>query len=223
MVFYSTAGILILASDKSFKSMPDKRDDNSQLYFIAFVPPAPVFEDALKLKQYFKETYNSKAALNSPPHITLHMPFRWKTDKEEKLIEKLKKFASSNDPFKICLDGYASFPPRVIFLNVVTSETLITFQKELERFCKRQLNLFNANRLDKPFHPHLTLAFRDLKKETYKSAWQEFAKKEYKAEFIADRISLLKHTGERWNVYKDFTLESSYSTNNEPALKTTEG
>ena len=31
--------------------MPDKKDDNSELYFIAFIPPAPVFEDALKLKQ----------------------------------------------------------------------------------------------------------------------------------------------------------------------------
>src|SRR5688572_11117919 len=108
--------------------MPAVTDDKSPLYFIAFIPPAPVFEDALKLKQYFKETYNSKAALNSPPHITLHMPFRWKLNKEIQLIEKLKGFIKRHDPLKICIDNFSSFPPRVIFLNVVTSQPLVTFQ-----------------------------------------------------------------------------------------------
>jgi 2'-5' RNA ligase len=203
--------------------MPVARVDKSPLYFIAFVPPAPVFEDALKLKQYFKETYNSKAALNSPPHITLHMPFSWKVAKEEELINKLKDFVKRHDPLKICLDNFSSFPPRVIFLNVVTSQQLVVFQKELQRFCKKELNLFNANYKEDPFHPHLTLAFRDLKKSAYTAAWEEFSKKEYKAEFIADKVSLLKHDGQKWNVLKDFTLESSYSTENVEELKTTEG
>jgi 2'-5' RNA ligase len=203
--------------------MPDKKDDNHPLYFIAFIPPAPVYDDALKLKEYFKETYGSKAALNSPPHITLHMPFRWKIEKEERLVEHLGAFICEHDPIKLCLDGFSSFPPRVIFLNVVTSEPLVTFQKDLERFCKRKLNLFNANRGEDPFHPHLTLAFRDLKKASYKAAWEEFAKKEYKAEFVADKVALLKHNGRSWQVFKEFNLESSYSTQNKPELKTTEG
>jgi 2'-5' RNA ligase len=203
--------------------MPAARDDKSQVYFIAFIPPAPVFEDALKLKQYFKETYNSKAALNSPPHITLHMPFRFRSDKETELIEKLKEFIKRHDPLKICLDNFSSFPPRVIFLNVATSQQLIVFQKELQRFCKKELNLFNANYKEDPFHAHLTLAFRDLKKAEYARAWEEFSKKEYKAEFIADKVALLKHNGREWKVLKEFTLESSYSTENVEELKTTEG
>lgn len=203
--------------------MAASRDDKSQLYFIAFIPPAPVFEDALKLKQYFKETYNSKAALNSPPHITLHMPFQWRSDKETELIEKLKDFIKQHDPLKICLDNFKSFPPRVIFLNVVTSQPLVVFQKELQRFCKKKLNLFNANYKEEPFHPHLTLAFRDLKKQAFTAAWEEFSKKEYKAEFIADKVALLKHNGKEWKVLKDFTLESSFSTEKVEELKTTEG
>jgi 2'-5' RNA ligase len=203
--------------------MRQNTDDKTQQYFIAFIPPAPVFEDALKLKQYFHETYHSKAALNSPPHITLHMPFRWKNEKETELIEKLKGFFKRHDPIKICIDNFMSFPPRVIFLNVVTDVLLISFQKELQRFCKKDLNLFNANYREHAFHPHLTLAFRDLKKAEYAKAWEEFAKKEYKAEFIADKVALLKHNGHEWKVLKDFTLESSYNTENEAALKTTEG
>jgi 2'-5' RNA ligase len=193
--------------------MPVSKDDKSPLYFIAFIPPTPVFEDALKLKQYFKESFNSKAALNSPPHITLHMPFRWRADKEDQLIEKLGKFVRNHDPLKICIDNFSSFPPRVIFLNVVTSEPLVSFQKSLQRFCRKELNLFNANYKEDPFHPHVTLAFRDLKKTAYATAWEEFSKKEYKAEFVADKVALLKH----------FTLESSYTTENTQELATTEG
>jgi 2'-5' RNA ligase len=203
--------------------MPAYKDDKSQLYFIAFIPPAPVFEDALKLKQYFQETHNSKAALNSPPHITLHMPFRWRSDKEPQLITKLNDFIKRNDPIKICIDNFSSFPPRVIFLNVVTSEPLVNFQKALQRFCKKELNLFNANYKEDPFHPHVTLAFRDLKKSAYRTAWQEFEKKEYQAEFIADKVALLKHDGKAWKVLQSFTLESSYSTENIEELKSTEG
>lgn len=192
-------------------------------YFIGIVPPSPVFEEALAMKEFFKQQYGSKAALNSPPHITLHMPFFWKEEKEEMLAEKLRAFSKKYDPLKICMDNFSSFPPRVIFMNVAESDILSALQKDLHRFFKRELNIFNANYRELPFHPHLTLAFRDLKKPQYHQAWEEFSKKEYKAEFVADKIVLLKHNGKSWDILKEFLLESSYSTQNNPGLKTTEG
>ena len=115
------------------------------------------------------------------------------------------------------------FPPRVIFIGVAESDALENLQKRLHRFFKQELDIFNANYKERPYHPHLTLAFRDLKKDQYLLAWDEFSRREYKAEFMADRIALLKHNGTRWEVLKDFLLESSYSTENNPELKTTEG
>ncbi|HYG03142.1 MAG TPA: 2'-5' RNA ligase family protein [Chryseosolibacter sp.] len=203
--------------------MPKLNDDTQKLYFIALIPPSPVYEEAVSLKTFFKENYNSKASLNSPPHITLHMPFRWKEKKEAELITTLGNFIKQFDPQKICLDNFGAFVPKVIFINVATSEILTGFQRDMQRFCRRELNLFNANYKEQPFHPHLTLAFRDLKKHAFLKAWEEFKDKEYKAEFIADRIALLKHTGKVWQVYREFTLESSYSTENKGALDKTEG
>lgn len=198
---------------------PEKRKQ----YFVAIIPPSPVYEEALALKEHFRDKYGSKAALNSPPHITLHMPFLWNEEKEKKLMTKLHGFARQCDPLKICLDNFSSFPPRVIFLNVTESDVLDQLQHKLHRFFKRELDIFNANYQDRPFHPHLTLAFRDLKKSQYPLAWQEFSKREYKAEFVADKIALLKHNGKAWDVLKEFLLESSYSTETNPELKTTEG
>jgi 2'-5' RNA ligase len=203
--------------------MLERSDEKLKQYFIALIPPSPIFEEAIQLKGYFKEKYNSKASLNSPPHITLHMPFRWKEKKEEELTAKIHQFVKRYDPLKVCLDNFGAFPPRVIFMNVIADELLNQLQKGIQRFCKKELNLFNANYKEQAFHPHLTLAFRDLKKPVFKQAWEEFSQREFKAEFIADKIALLKHSGKIWQVYKEFTLESSYTIDNSTKLAATEG
>jgi 2'-5' RNA ligase len=175
-----------------------------KLYFIAIIPPTPIYEAALAQKEYFKDHYKSKASLNSPPHITLHMPFRWKEQDEGELAEHLNEFSKNNQPVPIQLNNFSSFPPRVIFINVVLNHELDNLQKNLKRFCKRVLNLFNADYKELPFHPHLTVAFRDLKKATYQQAWVEFEQKSFQAEFVADKMALLKHNGRVWKVHKEF-------------------
>lgn len=179
-----------------------------KLYFVAIVPPSPIYEEAFEQKVYFKTKYNSKASLNSPPHITLHMPFKWKESEEAELANQLQEFAKERSAITIQLKGFSSFPPKVIFINVEISAELKVLQKDLERHFKRELNLFNAKYKDLPFHPHLTLAFRDLKKPNYQKAWEEFVGKNYEATFLADKIALLKHSGAVWEVFREFELLS---------------
>lgn len=183
-----------------------KKEKEERLYFLAIVPPSPVYEEAFEHKVYFKTKYNSKASLNSPPHITLHMPFRWIEKNEDELVQHLTEFVERNMPVTIKLNGFSSFPPRVIFMNVEITSELEKLQKNLERYFKRHLNLFNANYKELPFHPHLTLAFRDLKKPNYQKAWEEFVGKNYQATFVADKIALLKHSGAIWEVFREFKL-----------------
>lgn len=175
-----------------------------QLYFLAIVPPEPVYSQALQLKQYFKERYNSKAALNSPPHITLHMPFKWKEKKENELISNLEKFASTEKSFEITLKDFSCFEPRVIFIDVTKNEQLEILQKQLKRFCKVELNLFNADYKELAFHPHLTLAFRDLKKPEFYKAWEEFKDRKFESSFKFDAIVLLKHNATEWEEFRRF-------------------
>ncbi len=53
---------------------------------------------------------------------------------------------------------------------------------------------------DRPFHPHLTIATRDLRKKAFYEAWEHFKKKEYAAEWITEGISLLRHNKKNWDV-----------------------
>lgn len=177
-------------------------------YFIAVTPPEPTFSEALALKHYFKNTYNSKAALNSPPHITLHMPFKWKESKETNLLEGLAHFAAQHNPVEIKLNNFNVFEPRVIFIDVIKDENLQDLQKQLKRFCKNELNIFNADYKELAFHPHITLAFRDLKKSEFYKAWDEFKEKEFEATFLASELVLLKHDGKVWNVHQKFLLRN---------------
>lgn len=180
----------------------------TKLYFLAIIPPSPFYDEATRLKHHFKDQYNSKASLNSPPHITLHMPFEWKEKKEGELIEKLTLFSKQYSSGDLSLKNFNAFPPRVIYIDVVKNDWLENLQRDLHRFCKVELNLFNANYKEHPFHPHLTLAFRDLKKENFKKAWEEFKEKKFEATFPVTEIVLLKHDGKAWQAHEKFKLNS---------------
>jgi 2'-5' RNA ligase len=195
--------------------MSGRSEDKLKQYFIALIPPPPISDDALRLKNYFRDQYNSKASLNSPPHITLHMPFKWKEEKEHELIEAFGKFSLGRPSFKIELHNFSAFVPRVIFIDVVPNDILSQLSKELHRFCKRELNLFNASYKDQPFHPHLTLAFRDLKKPMFEKAWAEFQERKFAARFDVESIVLLKHNGKIWEVFKEFLFDPSALTKDE--------
>jgi 2'-5' RNA ligase len=185
--------------------MTEKNSEN--LYFIAIIPPEPIYGEALALKQNFKDQYNSKAALNSPPHITLHMPFKWRESKETRLLDGLEEFSAKQNSFEIRLNNFSAFEPRVIFVDVIKDEKLELLQKQLKRFCKVELNLFNADYKEFAYHPHLTLAFRDLKKPEFYKAWEEFKEKKFEATFDVDSIALLKHDGKEWRAFKELHFQ----------------
>jgi 2'-5' RNA ligase len=193
-----------LRSVKGLKDLNSTDKNKEELYFIAIIPPAPLRDEIMALKEHFRDNYNSKASLNSPPHITLHMPFRLKAKKEDYLIKALQDLASVQKSFTIQLKDYGAFPPRVIYIDVERNQALVEVQKELNKTCRQKLNLHNANYKDQGFHPHITLAFRDLRKAKFMEAWQDFKTMSFEAQFEVDKLSLLKHNGKHWEVFREF-------------------
>ena len=122
------------------------------------------------------------------------------------LVENLNDFTSRFHSFDLNFLNFNNFPPRVIYIDVVKNEELEKLQKELQRFCKKELNLFNANYKAHAYHPHLTLAFRDLRKQQFLSAWEEFKEKKFERTCLVESISLLKHDGEKWNGLAEFPI-----------------
>ncbi len=180
----------------------------SNRYFIAIIPPDPICEELQQLKFHFRDTFSSNASLNSPPHITLHMPFEWKVKKEKLLKDKLTDFFGSAKKFDVTLHDFGCFEPRVIYVDVEKNDTLTELQKGLFKFCKKELNLFNAQYKELPFHPHVTLAFRDLKKPMFYKAWEEFMTKKFSATFLCTKITLLKYADNHWEILYQLDLST---------------
>jgi len=179
-------------------------DNLKHRFFIALLPPQEIQEDITDIKQYFAENYGSSGALKSPPHITLQPPFRWLADDIAKLEECLKEFAIAHHPVPIALSGFAAFPPRVIYANPLKTPELLDIQKDLMLYLETTLGITDTASKSRSFIPHMTVAFRDLTKENFKTAWAEFEKRSLNFEFTADRLTLLIHDGDRWNISREF-------------------
>jgi 2'-5' RNA ligase len=174
-----------------------------QKYFIAILPPDPVLSELESIKLDISQRYNNKSALRSPAHITLHMPFEFKSEKEALIIEALNDF-KFNSAVDIELKDFSCFEPKVIFVDVVKNETLSELQKNLVYQVKSRLNIFNQAESERGFHPHVTIAFRDLRKEDFYIAYEEFKKKTFSAKFSCNSFWLLKHAERKWHPFKEF-------------------
>ncbi len=184
--------------------MINSKKISQKRFFIALIPPINVQEEATKIKQYFQKIYNSKAALKSPPHVTLQPPFEWEIEALPQLIEELNSFSKSQQPFSMTLNGFAAFKPRVIYIDVVKNPELLSIQKLLMSHLESSLNIVHQVYKNRPFTPHLTVGFRDLSKKNFYQAWSEFEHKEIYHHFIIDKLTLLIHNGRNWEIHSEY-------------------
>lgn len=184
-------------------------DKSSSLYFVALLPPQEIQDYANEVKQYFSDRYNSRHAQKSPPHITLQAPFEWNREAVEVLEQSLSNFASTHPSIPITLSGFSAFPPRVIYINVMRTPELLSLQADLMNYMMQQLGIVDPISKQRPFAPHMTVAFKDLTKPNFKAAWPEFQDKSVQFEFTAKQLTLLLHDGGRWNIKSEFPLLTS--------------
>ena len=123
------------------------------LYFIAIVPPEPVQLEITDFKEQMATQFGSRHALNAPPHITLHMPFRLKDRKLDKLFDLMNRLNASLRPFTIELRDFDFFEPRVVFVDVVPNENLDQLQQKVISTCRKELKLDNGNYKNQGYHP----------------------------------------------------------------------
>jgi 2'-5' RNA ligase len=173
---------------------------SESLYFIAVVPPLDIQERIIQLKEEVVEKFGSKHALNAPAHITMHMPFKWKDKRFNELAEIMRQLNEDFMPFKVQLKDFGFFDPRVVYVDVVANEQLSVLQGNVQQAAKAQLKLTNANYKDQVFHPHMTIAFRDLKKAAFFEAKAYYTQQTFSAHFKIQGVDLLRHDGKMWRV-----------------------
>lgn len=179
-----------------------KTKQPTNLYFLALIPDENTAKEVMAMKQEVADNFNSIGALRSPPHITLHMPFKWRADREEQLLKDLARFKFDEYPFEVELDGYDFFEPRVVFVRVIQNEQLKRLHHQITTFVRRSFNILNADYKARGFHPHMTIGFRDLRKNLFPQVIAKYKDSIYKKAFSVSKICLLKHDGNQWHPYR---------------------
>jgi 2'-5' RNA ligase len=145
-----------------------------------------------------KENYGSKVGLKSPAHITIVPPFWMEEEKEQNLKEDMETISRNFPAFELGAANFSAFKPRTIFVAVEHNDSLNALKKASDNFFRQ--SDYKIKIENRPFHPHITIATRDLHKKDFAEAWPHFQDSEFKERFVAEGISLLKHNGRHWDV-----------------------
>jgi 2'-5' RNA ligase len=173
--------------------------DKHSMYYVAIVCSGEAGNKVLKHKQWMKEHFGCTVALKSPAHITLIPPFWMEEAAEEQLKQVFQSFTSDVDEIIIQLSGFDHFSNRVLFVKTDNSAALQTIKKQTElHFSQSFGNIIKID--ERPFHPHVTIANRDLRPGDFIKAWEYFSKLEFNENFLANTISLLKLSPGKWNI-----------------------
>ncbi len=170
----------------------------NNLYFIAVLPDMVIRNEVMDFKIIAKEKFKSSKALNSPAHITIVPPFKSTYEKEKEIIHSLNNLLNNTKEFYITLNGFNRFDKNVIFVDVEKNEDLFHVKEKVVDLIK--VIVPEIENMTTKFRPHITVAFRDLKKEMFDEAWDYFSKIDYFRIFKFDNITLLRHNGEKWKI-----------------------
>jgi 2'-5' RNA ligase len=178
----------------------------ARMYFIAAAAPAAINAQVLEWKHYMRDHFGCTVALRSPAHVTLIPPFWMNEELEPQLIDDVAGFASQQFSLDIGLKNFDAFKPRVVFVHVEENEALAKLKSSLEQFLLSK-NKYPVKKETRPFHAHLTIANRDLRKKDFAVAFEHFCKIEYAACFPVHQLTLFKHDGSKWVVHYEWKFK----------------
>ena len=170
------------------------------LYFVALVPPSAIEEEVLVMKMEIKKRFGAAHALKLPAHITLIPPI-W-LEREQEFANVLQSVAEEQLVLPVKLKNFGHFGQRVIYINVEDHEPI----QELHQLLSRSLAKFLPEGKNANLQPHITVATRDLTREKFQMAWEEFRNRFYHTEFGATALTLFKHNGKTWDIIKAFSF-----------------
>jgi 2'-5' RNA ligase len=179
------------------------------LYLTALVPPPFLAEEIDDIRKEISSKYGVFAALKPPVHITLFRPANIESSLETFLIKALRPVQHLHTPFIQKLENFDSFNNKTLFVACLKNPQLSLLQKNISAIYHKHNIDRKENSTSKGFHPHITVAYRDVMPKVFSDMWSDFKNRKFKRNFPVDRFVLFKHDGQKWNVLEEFPLSQS--------------
>lgn len=170
-----------------------------QHYFIALLAPTEIDQAVLSWKHDLRERYGCTVALKSPAHITLIPPYQMNPEMEPEVLGFLRQFTARQPMLPFSVSGFDHFGHRTIYLAVDKNPDLQHLYSLLRRQFGDQFPGFRLL-LHKDFHPHITIANRDVPREAFAEILNNFQQLPYHAAGQFEAIALLRLEQGRWVV-----------------------
>jgi len=180
---------------------------SKKLYFLAFIPPQPVYDIVQEIREELSGKYNTHHALRSPPHITLIPPFMVPQECIDMLKDLLSGWSCNRPKFNIVLNGFGQFRQQVIYIRVEENQALVDSYLSLMLLLSE--NKYKHNKDQTTFHPHLTIAFKDLDEINFSRAWQAYQYLPFSASLTIDTLTMLEHSKAGWKVLYEYPLSNN--------------
>ncbi|HEX2532357.1 MAG TPA: 2'-5' RNA ligase family protein [Chitinophagaceae bacterium] len=170
-----------------------------QLYYLALVLPPDLNAPIQEYKLWMQDRFGCTVGLKSPAHITIIPPFKLQRPREAELLTDADALCRPLRPVEVRASGFASFGHRTLFAGVHPGKELAALKKSVEEGFV-DLNKYGIRRENRPFHPHITIANRDLPRSAFDEAWQYLKGQTFSATWTAEGLSTLRHNGRHWEV-----------------------
>jgi len=186
--------------------MPTKQS----LYFIAIIPPEPIYSEVKEFQKHFEEKYKSKEAFKRPSHITLIQPVMMPEAYEPELKAFMTNFVLKQSPFELSAEGFCAFGFHTIYVALEENEKLKKLQKDLSLAFFKKYKVREGKGPSLRFNAHMTIGFKDLLPPMFELAWNEFKNKIYRRKWTLKYICLLKHNFTEWEIIEHAELKGEH-------------
>ena len=183
---------------------------NQNLYFIAIIPPEPIYSEVKEFQKRFEEKYKSKEAFKRPSHITLIQPFMISEDSEPDVKKFMQSFVAKQSPFELAIDGFGAFGFHTIYVALNEDAQLKKLQKDLSFSFFKKFKVREGKGPSLRFNAHMTIGFKDLLPPMFELAWAEFKNKIYRRKWTLKYICLLKHNFKEWEIIEHAELKGEH-------------
>ena len=160
-------------------------------YQLVIIPHEDLRHRIQQARNDFAEKYQLERPWQGAAHLCLVI-FRQVEMLEDKIQQALKAIIMGVRPFRVQIDGFASYPSHSIHFNITTGSLLMALVKQL-----KQAGRIMRSADGEPHwiqDPNIMLANKLLPRQ-YEKGWADYKNRSFTAGFIADVLVRLKNTG----------------------------
>lgn len=180
------------------------------LYLLALLPPKDLSDEIHAIRVECAEKFGVQKALRPPVHITLYRPFHLEHSFEDNLIRMLDQETKGIPAFTQDLENFGTFKSQVVFIKALKSPELLRLREAIVSVIRQNhLDKHLDKSKDQPFHPHITIAYRDIPADLFPAIWGEYKNRQVNFSFTANHFTLLKHGNAKWSAVRNFKLDSA--------------